>query len=506
VYLTLILSPFNSKSENNCDKTKRLVSTLSSVLSIRSGYNHFLYFGWTNSYFSSCRAHYNYSAPGAGKKGSLINNEMGTKTVFTKIKKFFKIFGPGVVTGAADDDPSGIATYTQTGAQFGYGQLWTAVAMLPLIVAIQEACARIGAVTGQGLGTVIKENYSKKVLYGAILLVVVANIINIGADIGAVATAAQLLVPINFVVLTLAFTAVILILEIFTSYKVYSRILKWLALSLLAYPLTVFIINQPWSTIFAATFWPHVELNFAFFFIITGVLGTTISPYMFFWQASEEVEEEKAQHLINQAGEPKIGKKFLRNLRLDNLIGMVFSEFTTWSIIVVAATVLHHNGITNVATAADAAKSLEPLVRTFPYSGFLAKLIFSIGIIGLGLLGIPVLSGSAAYALTETFNIKEGLNLKLKKAYGFYGIIAIATIIGLIINFIGINPIKALVFTAVFNGVAAVPLIFLIARIARNPKIMGERRSGWLSNSVVWITFLIMLTSAIAMFYTLSKG
>ena len=427
------------------------------------------------------------------------------KTVL-KIKKFLKIFGPGVITGAADDDPSGIATYTQTGAKFGYGQLWTVILMLPLMTAIQEACARIGAVTGHGLASVIKANYSKKVLYAAVLLVIVANTINIGADIGALAAAAGLLISVNFVILTLGFTVLILILEIFTSYKVYSRILKWLALTLLAYPLTVFIISQPWKTIFVATFWPHVELNFEFFFIITGVLGTTISPYMFFWQASEEVEEEKEQHLIHRYGKPKIGALFIRNLRLDNFMGMVFSEIATWSIIVVAATVLHQNGITDVATAADAAKALEPLVHTFPHSGFLAKLIFAFGIIGLGLLGIPVLSGSAAYAYAEAFNMKEGLNLKLKKAHGFYGVITIATLIGLMINFIGIDPIKALVFTAVFNGVAAVPLIFLIARIARNPKVMGEYRSGWLSNTVVWITFVVMLASAVAMFYTLARG
>ena len=428
------------------------------------------------------------------------------KKFLNKVKKFFNIFGPGVITGAADDDPSGIATYTQTGAQFGYGQLWTAVAMLPLMIAIQEACARIGAVTGHGLAAVIKDNYSKKVLYAAVLLVVVANTINIGADIGAVAAAAQLIIPLNFVILTLGFTALILVLEIFTSYKVYSKILKWLALTLLAYPITVFIISQPWHTIISATFLPHIELNFAFFFIITGVLGTTISPYMFFWQASEEVEEEKSKHLISRLGKVRIGKKFIKNLRLDNLFGMIFSEFATWSIIVVAATVLNHNGLTDVATAADAAKALEPLVQTFPYAGFLAKLIFAVGVIGLGLLGIPVLSGSAAYALSEAFNMKEGLNLKLKKAHGFYGIITIATLIGLMINFIGINPMKALVFTAVFNGVAAVPLIFLIAKIARSKKIMGEYRSGWLSNSVVWITFFVMLASAIAMFYTLGRS
>jgi NRAMP (natural resistance-associated macrophage protein)-like metal ion transporter len=427
------------------------------------------------------------------------------KTIL-KLKKFLKIFGPGVITGAADDDPSGIATYTQTGAKFGYGQLWTVIVMLPLMTAIQEACARIGAVTGHGLAAVIKTNYSKKVLYAAVLLVVVANTINIGADIGALAAAAQLVIPINFVILTLGFTSLILILEIFTSYRVYSRILKWLALSLLAYPLTVFIVSQPWHTIFVATFWPHVELNFEFFFIITGVLGTTISPYMFFWQASQEVEEEKEFHLTSRYGKPKIGAKFIRNLRWDNFLGMVFSEIATWSIIVVAATVLHQNGVTDVTSAADAAKALEPLVQTFTHAGFLAKLIFAVGIIGLGLLGIPILSGSAAYALSEAFNLKEGLNLKLKKAHGFYGVITIATLIGLMINFIGIDPIKALVFTAVFNGVAAVPLIFLIARIARNKEIMGEYRSGWLSNTTVWITFLVMLASSIAMFYTLARG
>jgi NRAMP (natural resistance-associated macrophage protein)-like metal ion transporter len=430
---------------------------------------------------------------------------MRSKKPISKIKGFFKIFGPGVITGAADDDPSGIATYTQTGAKFGYGQLWTVILMLPLMTAIQEACARIGAVNGHGLAAVIKANYDKKVLYGAVLLVIVANTINIGADIGALAAAAQLIIPLNFVVLTLGFTVLILVLEIFTSYRVYARILKWLALTLLAYPLTVFIIDQPWKTILIATFWPHVELNFEFFFIITGVLGTTISPYMFFWQASEEVEEVKEQHLTHRYGKPTIGPAFMKNLRIDNFVGMVFSEIATWSIIVVAGTVLHQNGITNIESAADAAKALEPLVQTFPNAGFLAKLIFASGIIGLGLLGIPVLSGSAAYAYSEAFGMKEGLNLKLKKAHGFYGVITIATLVGLMINFIGINPIKALVFTAVFNGVAAVPLIFLIARIARSRKIMGEYRSGWLSNGVVWITFVVMLASAVAMFYTLAR-
>jgi len=422
-----------------------------------------------------------------------------------KTKRLLKILGPGVITGAADDDPSGIATYTQTGAQFGYGQLWTAILMLPLMTAIQETCARIGAVTGKGLAAVIKENYSKKVLYGVIVLVLVANTINIGADIGAMAAAIQLIIPVNFAILTLGFTSLILILEIFTSYRVYSRILKWLALSLLAYPITVFIISQPWKTILVATFLPHIEFSFAFFFIITGVLGTTISPYMFFWQASEEVEEEKAMHLTRKNDPPKISDKFLSNLRWDNFIGMLSSQIATWCIIVVAATVLHKNGILNVNTAADAAKALEPLVQTFPYAGMLAKIIFAIGIIGLGMLGIPVLSGSAAYAFSEAFNLKEGLNLKLKKAHGFYGVITIATLIGLTINFLGIDPIKALIFTAVFNGVTSVPLVYLIARIGGNKKIMGKHKSGGLTNAIVWIAFFIITAAALCMFYALIK-
>ncbi|MBI3888263.1 divalent metal cation transporter [Candidatus Nomurabacteria bacterium] len=417
-------------------------------------------------------------------------------------KSFWKKLGPGIITGAADDDPSGIATYSQTGSQFGYGQLWTALLLLPFMTAIQEACARIGAVTGKGIAAVIKENYSKKMLYAAVVLIVLANTINIGADLGAMAAAAQLVLPINLTVLTLFFTALILSLEIFISYKKYAKILKWLAFSLLAYPLTLFLVKQPWLTILKATFIPHIELSFAFLFIITGVFGTTISPYMFFWQASEEVEEERAKHLLKH-GETHITKSFLKNLRIDNFVGMLSSEIATWCIIVVAATVLNTHGITNIATAADAAKALEPLVHTFPYAGFLAKLIFAVGVIGLGLLAVPVLSASASYAVAETLNWKESLNLKLKKAHGFYGVITIATIVGLMINFIGIDPIKALVYTAVFNGVAAVPLIFIIGKIARNEKIMGEHKSGNVSNILVWGTFVLMGAAAVAMFFTL---
>lgn len=419
-----------------------------------------------------------------------------------KVRKFFGLLGPGLTTGAADDDPSGIATYSQTGAQFGYGQLWTALYMLPFMTAVQEACARIGLVTGKGIAAVVKEHYSRKVLYAVVGLVVVANTINIGADIGAMAAAAQLLVPINFVVLTLLFTSGMLILEIFTNYRVYSKILKWLALALLAYPITAFIVDQPWPTVLRATVVPHFEFSFAFLFIITGVFGTTITPYMFFWQASQEVEEENAKGLVRD-GKPRIGWPHIHAMRKDNNIGMVISEFTTWSILLVGATVLHNSGVTDVKNAADAAKALEPLVHSFPNSGYLAKLIFSVGIIGLGLLAVPVLSGSAAYAVAEAFDWNASLNLKLKKAHGFYGVITIATLIGLTINFVGIDPVKALIYTAVINGVAAVPLLFLIIKIACSDKIMGEYKSRWLSKTLLWVTFFIMGAAAVALFFTI---
>ncbi len=421
-----------------------------------------------------------------------------------KTKEMIGIAGPGIITGAADDDPSGIATYSQTGAQFGYGQLWTAAFLLPFMTAIQEAVARIGAVTGKGIAAVVKQRYRKEVLWGVIALVLVANTINIGADLGAMAAAAKLVVPaVPFAVFTLLFTAVILTLEIFVSYKRYARVLKWLSLALLAYPLTALLVAEPWGTLLRATFVPHIEFSFAFLFIITGVFGTTISPYMFFWEASEEVEEEGERHMIRKDGTPRITPSFLRKIRIDNFIGMLSSEIATWSIIVVGATVLNAHGLTDIRTSADAAQALEPLVRTFPYAGFFAKILFSIGIIGLGLLAVPVLSASASYAIAEAMDWREGLNLKFKRAHGFYGVITVATLIGLIINFIGIDPVKALVFTAVANGVAAVPLIFVIAKIAGDGRIMGEHKSGWISSILVWATFAVMAAAAIAMFATL---
>jgi NRAMP (natural resistance-associated macrophage protein)-like metal ion transporter len=425
------------------------------------------------------------------------------KKIKRKFSRLLRILGPGLITGAADDDPSGIATYSQTGAQFGYGQLWTVLLMYPLMTAVQEACARIGAVTGKGIAAVVKANYNRKILYFVVFLVVIANTINIGADIGAMASAANLILPLPFVVLALSFTIFVLCLEIFTSYETYAKILKWLALALIAYPITAIIVGQNWGRVLVATIVPHIELNFNFFFILTGVLGTTISPYMFFWEASEEVEEEVSENLVKINNKPQITKAFLKNIQIDNAIGMLFSEVITWFIIITTASVLNLHGVKNISTASQAAKALEPLVSTFPNAGFLAKTIFATGIIGIGLMSIPVLAGSASYALSEAFNWKEGLSLKLKKAHGFYGIITIATLIGLLINFIGLDPIKALVFTAVFNGIAAVPLIFIIGRIARNEKIMGEHKSGFWSNLLIWITFIAMLLSALGLIFSI---
>lgn len=429
------------------------------------------------------------------------------KKKLTRFGRFMRILGPGIITGAADDDPSGIATYSQTGAQFGFGQLWTALYQLPLIIAVQEACARIGAVTGKGLAGVVKEHYSKKFLIAVVSLVVIANTINIGADIGAIASASQLVFNFSFAFYAIVSAIVIVLLEIFINYRNYAKFLKFLTLSLLAYPITALIINEPWGQIIKATIVPHIEFSFQFLFIAVGVFGTTITPYLFFWQASEEVEEEISQrHLDKKGGTPHGIKKFLKQIRIDTTIGMFAAELAQWFIIITTATVLFSHGVTNINTAADAAKALEPLVHSFPNSGQLAKDIFAIGIIGLGFLAIPVLAGSTAYAVSEAFSWRKGLYRKFNKAKGFYGIIIVSTLVGLLMNFIGINPIKALVFAAVFNGVTAVPLLFMINKINSNEAILGEYKGSRLSRSLIWITFAIMGLGALGMFYTLFVG
>ena len=343
-------------------------------------------------------------------------------------------------------------------------------------------------------------------LWGAVALLVVANPINIGADIGAMAAAAQLVVPLLLAGWAVLFAALVLALEILLSYRVYSRVLKWLALSLIAYPVTAIISGPPWGELLRATFVPHMELSFAFLFIITGVLGTTISPYMFFWETSEEVEEGVIAGRIHLGRRRIVGGREMRRLRIDNVVGMVVSELATWSIIVTTATVLHRNGVTEIRSAADAASALEPLVAGFSHVGFLASCLFAVGIVGLGLLAVPVRAGSAACALSEAAGRREGLDRKPNEARGFYAVIALSTLAGLELNFIGIDPIRALVVAAVIKGIVAAPLIFLIARIAGNPGIMGANRSRLLSKSVVWAAFALMTLAAGTMLATLILG
>jgi NRAMP (natural resistance-associated macrophage protein)-like metal ion transporter len=301
------------------------------------------------------------------------------------------VLGPGLVTGAADDDPSGIATYSQTGAQFGYGQLWTALWMLPLVTGAQEACGRIGNVTGQGLARNIKNRYSLHTLRLLLALLAVANVINIGADIGALGAGARLIIHIPAAALMVTFTLVILALEIAVSYRRYVKVLKWLTLSLLVYPITAILVHEPWTSILRRTLVPHIQLSASFFYVITAVIGTTITPYMFFWQASQEVEENQG----------RTTRRTLRELRTDNAVGMFRSQAAAWFIIITAATVLHTAHITTISTAADAARALEPLVRTFPHSGEITRGLFAVGIVSLGMLAIPVLAGSTSYALSE---------------------------------------------------------------------------------------------------------
>lgn len=417
------------------------------------------------------------------------------------IGRLLRILGPGIVTGAADDDPSGIATYSQAGAQFGFHLPWTMLFTYPLMTAVQEACARVGAVTSKGLAAAVRDHYSKKILYPVVALVVTANTFNIGSDIGAMAASTRLLLPnVPFGLLALSFAIVILLLEVFVTYKTYIRILKWLAMALFAYFITAFLVKVPWVEVLKATLVPHIEWNKNFLFIIVGIFGTTISPYLFFWETSNIVEDEISKHrLAESGGIPKLTKPYLKRLRIDNAVGMLFSNVTAWFIIVVGAVVLNQSGVTNITSAADAARALEPLVHGFPNAGYLAKVIFAIGVIGIGLQSIPVLAGSSSYAVAETFNWREGLFRKFKQAREFYFVVIIGTLVGLLFNFIGLDPIKALVLTAVFNGIAAVPLIYLIARISSREDIMGEHKSGVWSKLGLWIAFAVMAVFAIAL-------
>ncbi len=417
---------------------------------------------------------------------------METKIGFFKIakRKLWKtlgIVGPGFVTGAADDDPSGIGTYSVAGAQYGLKLAWLIPFQLPLMFYIQEMCARIGLVTGHGLAANIKRFFPKPFLYFCVFVLVLANVINIGADIAIMSAATQMITGLNVHLLAIAIVLTVVLTEIFIPYRIYSKVLMVFALFLLAYVLTAFMVADKWWDIIKEMFIPHIEWNKDFLVVMAAFSGTTISPYLFFWQTSQEVEECGTQDCVT----PIQRKSILTRLRIDTFIGMLFSQLMAFFIVVTCYATLHQHGVTNIGTAHDAAMALKPL------AGEWSSLIFTLGIIGAGFLGIPVLAGSGGYALSEIFGRKGSLAHTLKEAPFFYGIITLSSIIGLFINFIGINPVKILVYAAVVNCIAAVPLLIAVILLSNNKKIMGEHKNGHVSNFVGWCTFGVMLSSTI---------
>jgi len=418
-------------------------------------------------------------------------------------RNFLNSLGPGIVTGAADDDPSGIATYSQAGASFGFGMLWMALFQYPLMTVIQEMCGKIGLITGDGLAAVMKRKYSNKIVLPLASLLLIANTINIGADIGAMGASVKLIFPqIPFVLSTLFFTAFILLVQIFIPYRKYVKILKFLTMSLFAYIATAIVVGGDPYQLLVSTLIPHIEFTPQFAMMFVAMFGTTISPYLFFWQTSEEAEEEVKEKKIPEinVGTPQVTRNEVKMMKTDVAIGMFFSQLIMWSIIVTTAGSLHSQGITDVQTSEQVAKSLEPAVKSFPYSGQIAKTVFALGIIGTGLLAVPVLTGASSYALSDAFGWKQGLFKKFKQAKAFYLVIAVSTVIGLWINFTNIDPIQALVYTAVINGVTAIPILFVIMKIANDKNILGRRINGRLTNTIGWITFAVMSISVLIMF------
>ncbi len=405
--------------------------------------------------------------------------------------------GPGLITGAADDDPSGIATYSQAGAQFGLNMLWTVVACLPFMIAIQSVCARIGCVTGKGLAANIKTIFPRWLLTLLVILLVVANVINIAADIAAMGAAAKLVIPgpIDMHVYVVAFAALSLALQVFMSYDKYAGLLKWLTLTLLAYVGVVFTVKIPWDQVALRTLMPQLAINKDSLTMLVAILGTTISPYLFFWQSSEEVEEleKSGGHALND-GEDKVqARKKLRRIGIDTISGMFLSELIAFFVILTAAVTLNVHHVTNINSAADAAAALKPVAGPF------ASLIFSLGIIGTGLLAIPVLAGSAAYAVAETRGWSSGLNHKLFEAKEFYAIIALSIVGGIAVSFSPIDPIKALVLSAVVNGVAAVPIMAVAMLVATRKSLMGDYTATWVQRISGWVATVAMGAAAVAM-------
>jgi Mn2+/Fe2+ NRAMP family transporter len=405
---------------------------------------------------------------------------------------YLKTLGPGVITGASDDDPSGIGTYSAVGSTYGLSLSWLAVYLLPMMMAVQETVARIGIVTQTGLAHVVGKRYGKGVLYPIVALLLVANTVNIGADIGAMAASMRLIVPVSFPVAVVGLTLLMTALEILVPYHRYAPILKWLTISLAAYIITGFIIRPDWFAVLRSVAIPTIRFDAAFVAAMVAVMGTTITPYLFFWQASEEVEEEKEKGEIGDFHVVAIRQE-LGAMRKDTYLGMALANIVFLFIIVTTASVLHNHGITNVDSAQKAAAALRPL------AGNLASLLFTIGIFGVGLLAVPVLAGSSAYAVAELFHWREGLSKRFLAARGFYLIIAASMAVGMLLNFIGINPIKALYYAAILNGCIAPILMFFIFRIGRDKKVMGQFTSPRWVNVWGWVVTLLMGGSAIAL-------
>ena len=397
---------------------------------------------------------------------------------------YFRSLGPGIVTGASDDDPSGIGTYSQVGAAFQFQFLWTAWFTLPLAAAVQETSARLGLANGRGLAALIKERFPRGVLVGAVVLVSAANVFNIGADLGSMASAIHLLVPVPFVVLIVVTTAGMLVLEVRVPYRTYTKVLRWLTLSLLAYIAVLFVVDVDWHEVIRQTLVPTMTWDRTHVAALIAILGTTISPYLFFWQASEEVEEMEQSGA--QGTSTPLDTGHLRHMRQDVLTGMASAVVVMFSIMVAAGATLGKEGVTTIQTADQAAQALKPIAGQF------ASLLFTLGIVGTGLLAVPVLAGSTAYAIAEALDQPEGLSRRFRGARGFYLIIGSAMVLGLALNFVGLNPVRALYFSAILNGLAAPPLVLLMLLLSRSKATCGRWTGGRVSTVLMAVTFLLM--------------
>jgi NRAMP (natural resistance-associated macrophage protein)-like metal ion transporter len=408
-----------------------------------------------------------------------------------KFKNFWSKLGPGLVTGASDDDPSGIATYSQAGAAYGLSTLWTALITFPLMAAVQEMCARIGLVTSQGLTGTLKTHYSKPVLYVMVLFSFPAIVMNIGADIAGMGAAGNLLFPsIHPIFFSIFFTLILLILIVFLPYQKIASVLKYLCIVLLVYLVVPFLYKQDWVHVLKGTFIPTITFDKNFIGTLVAILGTTISPYLFFWQATMEVENRK-----NNEKTLVLDKEIMTDMKQDVNTGMLFSNIVMFFIILTTGTVLFNAGIHQIDTVEQAAQALKPL------AGNAAYLLFAIGIIGTGLLAIPVLSGSLSYIVAETFDLEQGLDKKFHEAKAFYTIIAISLVLGLLMNYIGISPIKALIYSAILYGLTAPVLIAIILHIANNKKVMGEFTNNLRSNILGFAALILMTAAALVMIY-----